>query len=339
MAAAGFVGLFSIWQRSVMGQIAQYSGLSRAIDHTTRSVSENFERMGRAVELSERQMASFARIAAVSGGTMAQAGRAGGALGLAGEDPASVAARARSLRERLATSPYAQAAFGTFTLPAGTGQLINEARLFNEVSRQIIFGRSAEAARMKAQIAGLEELLPLRNADRQLTEEALNLAERRAAFVSAESRRDLANLNALRYANREREGIFRDSATRLFVPFMEGLERVKATNLDVWGAVARAAEAAGKKAGGWSSVFERMSPFLAVMDTLFGLRDRAPAKKDPQAELAERIVDLAHEMSMWRREMAGGGPRARAAVPPGLRGMALEEGLRARALRLGAWEL
>jgi hypothetical protein len=282
-------------------------------------------------------MLSFARIAAVSGGTMAQAGRAGGVLGLAGEDPASTAARARGLRERLASSPYAQAAFGAFTLPAGTGQLINEARLFNEVSRQIIFGRSAEAARMKAQVAGLEELLPLRNADRKLTEEALQLAESRAAFVSREAAREQANLNALKRANEERRGIIREAFTREITPYLEFGERVRGVFLDLGGAFARSSHPIQNFIDEMARIYPVLVP-LADLSRYIQNRANKPAD-DPQSRMAEHIVDLAHEISMWRREMAGGGPRARGAVPPGLRGMALEEGLRARALRLGAWEL
>jgi hypothetical protein len=301
-----------------------------------------FTQIANTIKDAEGNARSLVEILHGTGGDAGEAGALQGIARLAGHDPRAAGGAARGLRERLAGSPLAQSAFGQGVLPSQTGQLVNEARLYREVVRQILDARTAEEAKMKAQIADMEDLLPLRDADRRLTRDAIQLGEERGSLLDEELRKERANLQVLRQLRQSRSAITRErlalALEKQLIPAMQAAEiatltwkealdslvsgKLQGTILP--GLVKGAAEAFTDPAQGSRGFHPRMGGVIP--------RGQAAIDKNTQAmtDLTEELIALKKEYLNDRGHRAGG------AVPRYLRGKALEKALEDRAFDLGA---
>lgn len=279
-----------------------------------------FEKIARTIERADESVKGIAQTIRSTGGTAEQAGSISGLSRLSGHNPGEAGAQARGLRETLAGNPLAQGTFGTGVLPTRTGQLVNEAQLYERIARQIIFARTDEEARIKAQIAGMEDLLPLRDADERITRRALATAAERGRMVDRDLRRERQNVEQLRHLREENGERLRLWVEKLFAVPRTKIETIKA------GFGQLAADAVTGQ--GLDKYRFHQNPFLVAK----GNQTTSPADKNTAAmeNLTQELVALRKE---WMNDRGG---RAAGAVPRSLRGKALDRYLEHAARDLGA---
>lgn len=304
-----------------------------------RDVLGGFRIIGDVIERADRNVASIAQTIRTSGASAGEAGALGGLARLSGLDPGQAGGAARGLRERLASSPLAQGTFGTGVLPSGTGQLVNEAKLYRKVAEQIIFARSDEEARIKAQIAGMEELLPLRDAEPGLIRKVIAEGERLGRLVDDQLRRERGNHEALKKLRQEAFDGLSIAIERRLLPAMSGFEEgiasvAKAAEgvVNSPGGIAKQIGAGLKKAMTDPASLGPIHPSIAGVTPKKGAAGQTPTDKNTSA-----MQDLTVELVALRKEFLNDrGGRAAGAVPRRLRGKALDRYLEHAARDLGA---
>jgi hypothetical protein len=275
-----------------------------------------------------------------TGGSAGDVGALGAFARLGGQDPKRAGSAARGLREQIAGNPLAQAVFGQSALPAETGQLVNEAKLFRQVVTQILNARTDEEARMKAQIAAMEHLLPLRDAEPRLIEETIRAAERRGRMVDAQMRRERANFQAMRSLRQEAVEGLGIAIERRLLPAMRGAE-------EGIGAVAAAladlindpgGNARKLAQGARDAVTDPATGSRGFHNRLGGVISRGTSvPSTPMDKNTLAMQDLTEELVALRREYLNDrGNRAGGAVPRYLRGKGLEKALENASFELGA---
>lgn len=304
-----------------------------------RDVLGGFRVIGDTIERADRNVQSIAQTIRTSGASGAEAGALSGFARLGGQDPAAAGGMARGLRERLAGSPLAQGVFGQGVLPSGSGQLVNEAKLYRHVAEQIIFARTDEEARVKAQIAGMEELLPLRDAEPALIRKVIAEGERNGRLVDAQLRKERANHEAMKRLREEAFDALAIAVERRMLPAMKGFEEgitsvAKAAEgiVNSPGGIAKQIGNGLKKAMTDPSSLGPIHPSIAGVTPKKGAGSGSPVEKNTAA-----LQDMTLELVALRKEYLGDrGGRAAGAVPRGLRGKALDKYLEQAARDLGA---
>jgi hypothetical protein len=303
-----------------------------------REILGSFRSIGDTIQRADKSVSGIAATIRSTGGSANDVGAVGGFARLSGQDPNQAGNLARGLRERIAGSPLAQGVFGQGVLPSGSGQIVNEAKLYRRVVEQIVFARTDEEARIKAQIVGMENLLPLRDADRRLIEETIRAAEHRARLVDADFRKERANYQALRTLREEAVDSLGIAIERRLLPAMQGAE-------EAVGSVAKAAEGIVSDPGGIArqigkglkKAFSDPASLGPIPRSIAGVTPKSGAAASPTEKNTQAMQDLTLELVALKKEFLNDrGGRAAGAVPKGLRGKALDKYLETAARDLGA---
>lgn len=262
------------------------------------------EEIQHSISRATESIGSIVNTIRIGGGTGGQGGMLGGLARLSGDDPNNTADAARSFRERLSGSPMAQATLGRGALSAETGQLVNESELYLQAQRQILEARSDEEARVKAQIYGLERLLPLRDADARLIQEQMRVSEENGRLVDDDLRRQRANLQAQRAIREEMWERVAIGVEKLLLPIEQWWERLSTG------------------VAGW------------IANLLPGAH--ASGQASPMDRNTQAMNSLTEELLALRKDWLNGRERTNSAFPRNLRGDALNHALERGAFDLGA---
>lgn len=298
-----------------------------------REAADRAEQIQRALGRTSDHIGAIAASMSVGGGTGAQGGALSGLARLTGDDPNGIAGAARDFRERLAGSPLAQGTLGHGALAAGTGQLLNESRLYLEAQRQILEARTDEEARVKAQVYGLEKLLPLRDADAELVQKQITMAEENGRLVDADLRRQRGNLQALGSIRATAWERLLIEVERDMLPFKEAWERLLGGLANTLGGIPHPGlnlprAATDLLTGNWSDLGSLIGE--AIAQRLQG-KPATPQDRNTQALNANT-----EELMAMRKDWLNGRERTNAAFPRNLGGEGLKRSLENQAFDLGA---
>ena len=274
----------------------------------------------------------------ISGGSGAQAGLLGGLARLVGDDPNGAADAARAFRERLASSPLAQATIGHGVLGAGTGQLVNQAQLYIQAQREILEARTDEEARVRAQVYGMERLLPLREADARLIHEQIRAAEENGRAVDDQLRRMRANEQTQKALMGERFEELGIAMQRRLLPSMQGLE-------EAIGDVAHTAAGVINNPGGVlgdlyrnaMKIFTDPASLGPFHPSIGGVTPRAGGGAQSSTERLIGSLDAnTEQLRTMNKDWLNGRERTNRAWPRNLGGEGLNRALEEAAFNLGA---
>jgi hypothetical protein len=248
------------------------------------------------------KLMSVAQNVGIGGGTAGQAGMLGGMARLSGDDPNSTASAARDFRERLATSPIAQATMGRGAMPAETGQLINETQLYLQAQREVLEARTQEEARIKAQRYGLEKLLPLRDADQRLVREEMRMAEENGRLVDENLRKQRANVQVLQAIQSESMERVKIGFQRILLPIEDHFARI----------------------------------LITIGNFVGNLFPGPKGTATPQDRNTAALNSMTEELTLLRRDFLNGRERSNRAIPRNWGGHAPDQGLESAAFNLGS---
>lgn len=239
------------------------------------------------------------------------------AIGISAERLGGIA---EGLRERLFRDPLAMQAFGRAVIPARLGGPQDSARILDEAVRLLRETRDSEERLLTARRLGIEALLPLADLETRHYEAMRREGEVRGSLVDGEMRQLRAT---------------RDSFSQRLKDLQEEHDLV--------------AERRRLKIGNWireniQLPFEELFRVGGPLDLGANADVRQAREKAAQGQGAAEAQRVALEentlaLRMLRDEYANGGPRARGAVPPELRGTALSRAIESDDLRWGAFSL
>lgn len=279
-----------------------------------------------------QQVREFGRAASLTGGH-AETVR----LSAFGLDPSRIASGSAGLRQRISLDggdPFAQSAAMRLgiSLPLGTNfGPQNNARFYEQALQALHdLGEGEEQLRLARQL-GLDAELDLVNVSertwQQLKREA---AERERIFSPAviqQGREYEAQIRRVTEAWENAKGRMWAAVAPLATKAAENTaDFVEDTSKNPWNIL---------------PIFAIPKAFQDARDEVFGKKDepkqaQADAKAQAQEDNTRALMDLSRVM----RQMVGGGPRAGAGWPAGLRGSApMQEAAARGALTAGAWKL
>jgi hypothetical protein len=229
-----------------------------------------------------------------------------GALGL---PIGATAGAAEGLRERLFSDPLAIGAFGRAVVPARFGGPQDSAAILQEAIELLRETTNLEERRLKAIRLGITELLPLADLDQKRFDALVQEGRIKGSLVD----QNLRELRATHDANSQQLRDLADQRALL-------RERI------------------------WLQLTTPLQDALVQLSTFandfLGLRGGAGAagtsgRPSRNQLLEENTVAL----RLMQQELANSGPRGRGAIPPGLRGEALNKAIQSLDLRWGAFSL
>ena len=270
----------------------------------------------------------------LSGGTTGQVSQLG-SFGLSG---GQITGLSSSLRERLTSDPLAMMAGAQVGLSPQLGRAFggqNEAGLLLKAIEGLRGIKDAEEQLRVARLLGLESTLELaRVSDRVFAGMKRDAVVRRTLFddQTLQSARDFAG-EATRVSS---------ALDNLRVSLIRAAIQPSANGLgDTADALNGIAGIAGPAAKGLGDIFNFLNPLGNIPGAIFGATAKAGRAlgQTPEQQAQERNTEALMDLNRLLKQMVGGGPRAEAALPSGLRGnwQALNAAAQG-ALSKGAWK-
>lgn len=262
-----------------------------------------------AVQRFSQQLATAGAVALSTGGTRGQVAGLSttlAAAGISAEEIPGIAARVRALRG----GGRAAAELG-FQPSREIAPDLNEAAGLQEVVRQILDPLiSEETALGKARLAELEQLLELRQIQREHGSELAKEAEFRRQLADPQATHNATEFN---YQLRNISGSFSELGQAFGQLLLPGLNFILQNLAD--------------SAKGWALIADWLAG-------IFGFKKPGGAAPG-QAQHTQAVNDNTAALKNLERQWANAGPRTNAAVPAGLGSEALEHFLAGEYFRLG----
>lgn len=289
----------------------QFATLIGRVNPVVLGVTTALAALAAATVGAAQRLSEFGQATAQTGGTAGQVSLGRTLMGALGLDPGGFTGLAANLRNRIANDPLAMAEAGRAgirALPREFGTA-NEAKILVDIIKSIQASGSQRAATQMANRYGMPELA----AAFQVPPDAIKRAEEFAKQVG---------------------DTYTTDATTKARDFNLLLEQVK----EGFGALV---VTVGAPLLSVINSILKAGPMLAdALGAAFIPGYQAHGQKKPETIQEQQLAaqkQAVEELKVLRQGIFGGGQRASGAIPPGLRGDALEHALRAHAIRLGAF--
>lgn len=243
------------------------------------------------------------------GGTAAGVGGLAAAFGTLGLGTGAAAGAAEGLRERLFSDPLAIGTFGRAVVPARMGGPQDSAAILMEAIGLLRETTNLEERRLRALRLGITELLPLADLD----ERRFNLMVQEGQIRGAMVNRELRELRAVSDAAGERIRLLREERDLV-------RERI------------------GLTIGNWFRENVQL-PIEETFNRTLGIGNRRGAAGARGMSRDRIMEENTLALRLMQQELANSGPRGRGALPPQLRGEALNQAIQSLDLRWGAFSL
>lgn len=275
-----------------------------------RSAAGEFEALGATVQGTTDDI-GILRSQLTSGAGAGQFGALAAQFRAIGLEAQQISDVASNFRERLFHDPIAIGAFGRSVLPSRLGGPQDETRELREAMEIIRSATTAEGRLYEARRLGLEVMLPLADADERHYRAMEEEGERRGRMVDEE----LRQLRANSAASEQRLKDLQDERDLDMERSRLGLKNWWRDNVII----------------PLSELANRTNPNIERF------RNGSATNGSPQERHTAAVEANTIALATLQNELANAGPRGRAAIPAGLKGITLEKALESGKLQTGAF--